>query len=342
MTPPVHVLVAGTERHGVTLLAGQVARAAGAATTTHLDLPAPGTPVHVHFTDRLYGGTPEAAAAALVRLAARHPTTVTLHDVPQPSDGEWFARRRDSYAAVLAAARGWVTSSETERATVAAHCAPRTVGGVVPLPIVPAPPAPVDGPRERSVAVFGWVYPGKGHVEALEAAALLGDTPEQRPAVRALGSVAAGHDDLLAELAARADGLGVRFSTTGWLDDVEAARRMLVAGVGLVAHANLSASGSLNSWVALGRRPLVRAGDYTREMARLRPGTLDLYDADDGVASLAARVAARLDGPPDVLGPPPRPHLDDTAAAYRAWWEAQTGQDDRDDRDDRPAPGSAP
>ena len=51
----------------------------------------------------------------------------------------------------------------------------------------------------------------------------------------------------------------------------DATDRLRRVGVGLVAHANLSASGSLNSWLAAGRRPLVRTSDYAHEMAALRP-----------------------------------------------------------------------
>lgn len=44
--------------------------------------------VHVHVTDRLFGRSAPEAADRLEPLLRAHPTTVTLHDVPQPSDGE--------------------------------------------------------------------------------------------------------------------------------------------------------------------------------------------------------------------------------------------------------------
>jgi glycosyltransferase involved in cell wall biosynthesis len=281
-------------------------------------------PVHLHFTDRLLGATPAEAVTVVRALAAGRRTTLTLHDVPQPTDGRSFAARRDCYAGALAVADGWVTSSAAERATVERHCAPAVPGAVVPLPVVPVAAGEDEAEREPAIGVFGWVYPGKGHHEALHAAALLGETPDERPCVVALGAVAAGHGDLLRELHATADELGVRLRCTGWLDDAESVRRLRATAVPLVAHGNVSASGSLNSWLAAGRRPLVRSSAYAREMAALRPGTLELYAADATPADLAALVSARLADPDPgagrVRGADLRPLLADTARAYRAWW----------------------
>ncbi|WP_299055937.1 hypothetical protein [uncultured Nocardioides sp.] len=328
---PAHLLVAGTERHGVTILAAQLAERTGARTVhDHLDLPA-GTPLHVHFTDRLLGADPVTAAGTVVAMAARHRLTLTLHDVPQPTDGDAFAERRTAYRRVLQAAAGWVACSETERATVLRHCSPPGSGRggtVIPLPVVDAEPVPARHghgsvpPGEASVAVFGWVYPGKGHREAIQAAALLGDTPEDRPQVVALGALSAGHEDLGTELAALARRLGVRLTITGWLTDAQAAAGLAEATVGLVAHGNVSASGSLHSWLAAGRRPLVRDSPYAREVLALRPDTLELLDTDAGADGLAERLRARLAdrASGDLDGPAPGPRLPEVAQAYERWW----------------------
>lgn len=331
---PAHLLVAGTERHGVTILAAQLAEQTGAQTVhDHLALPA-GTPLHVHFTDRLLGADAVTAAGTVVAMADRHRLTLTLHDVPQPTDGDSFAERRTAYRRVLQAAAGWVACSETERTTVVRHCSPPDAGRggtVIPLPVVDAPPAasrslrhagaPVP-PGEASVAVFGWVYPGKGHREALEAAALLGDTPRDRPQVVALGALSAGHEDLGDELTALARRLGVRLTITGWLSDAQVATGLAEATVGLVAHGNVSASGSLHSWLAAGRRPLVRDSAYAREVLDLRPGTLELLDAHAGPDELAERLRARLAHPAlgDLDEAAPGPRLPEVARAYEEWW----------------------
>lgn len=325
---PAHLLVPGTERHGVTILARQVAERTGAPTVhDHLELP-PGTPLHVHFTDRLFGADAVTAAGAVVAMADRHRLTLTLHDVPQPTDGDSFADRRTAYRRVLQAAAGWVACSETERATVVRHCSPPRDGFVVPLPVVAAPHAARDlvagpvAPGDASVAVFGWVYPGKGHHEALEAAALLGDDPGDRPRVVALGAVSAGHEDLRDELTATAQRLGVRLTITGWLTDAQVTEGLAGATVGLVAHGNVSASGSLHSWMAVGRRPLVADSPYAREVLALRPGSLELLPPRAGPAQVAERIRARLADPAlgELVGPVPGPHLPEVARAYETWW----------------------
>ncbi len=161
--------------------------------------------------------------------------------------------------------------------------------------------------------MLGWVYPGKGHAEVVRACAGLPVT------VRALGEVSGGHDDLVPELAELAAGLGVGFEVTGWLDDDELAAHLDAVAVPVAAHRHVSASGSMNSWIAARRRPLVMAGTYAHEMAQLRPGTLTpVADGD-----LARAVAAALADPGSTrLGPSvdTAPHLDDCAAAYLDFW----------------------
>lgn len=329
--PPVH-LVPGLPGHGVTLHATQVAAAVGART---LELAAllvlPPQPVHVHVTDRLLGSTGEETSALLVDLGRRQPMTITLHDVPQPGDGPVFARRAAGYAAVVDAARGWVVSSEHERALVHRHLDPREDGLVVPLPVMPLPLPDGAGPCERDagdplvVGVLGWVYPGKGHEEALRACAAARLGLPGPVVLRALGRVAAGHDHLLDDLGALAAGLGVRLEVSGWVDDADLPGALAAVDVPVAAHHHVSASGSVNSWVAARRRPLVTDGTYAREMAALRPGTLTLVGpgGDPGGGGLARAVARAGADPastwlaPDVaVGP----GLAEAAAAYLAWW----------------------
>ena len=77
--------------------------------------------LHLHFSDRLWASDPAAAARRVEALARRHPLTVTLHDLPQPSDGDDSHRRRaDCYRHVIAAARGVVCNSHWEAGLVAA------------------------------------------------------------------------------------------------------------------------------------------------------------------------------------------------------------------------------
>jgi hypothetical protein len=315
---PLHV-VPDSPGHGVIRIAHQLADAVGASVVDPVAAMAlPRTPVHVHVTDRLFGATAEDATRALVALARRHPTTVTLHDVPQAGDGAVFARRARTYAALLQAVDGWVVSSHHEARLVAEHLGLGVGGTVVPLPVLPlarsaAAPAPTVDRRTPTVGVLGWVYPGKGHVEVLRACAGLDVV------VRALGRPAAGHDDLVVELGEVAADLGVGWETSGWIADGDLGHALGAVDVPVAAHRHVSASGSVNSWIAAGRRPLVADGAYAAEMAALRPGTLTPvadHDLPRAIrAALADPASTRLDPSVDTA-----PHLADCAAAYLAFW----------------------
>ena len=323
-------------RHGVSVLARQLAGATGARTlgTGDVGREGPDRPAHLHFCDRLLGPSPADAAAEVERLARLVPLTVTLHDVPAATDGPGFAARADAYARVLDAAAGWVACSRTEREQVGRVVGPSRDGAVVPLPLVEPgrrpPPDPVE-PGRATVGVLGFIYPGKGHVETLHAVAGLGRRRDERPAVVALGSPAPGHDAVVEELHALAARLDVDLEVTGWLADDDLAARAAACDVGVAGHRNLSASGSVNSWIAAGHVPLVRDSPYAREMAALRPGTLGLYarrrrrrrrvgGTADATPGLTEALAERLRQPLALPSAPLPWTLDDVARAYERWW----------------------
>ncbi|MFW6773816.1 hypothetical protein ACOACO_06000 [Nocardioides sp. CPCC 205120] len=322
---PVH-LVLGDPGHGVVRCARDVAHWVGAPVVTDAAELPPGARVHLHLTDRVVAPDPESAAREVEALAARVRLTVTLHDVPQPTDGRAFERRVDCYRRVVAAVAGWATNSEHERAGVEQRCAPPTDGVVVPLPVAPlvdasGPPTAADVARAAEggeVGVFGFVYPGKGHAEVLEAvAALRRGGRDVRAAF--LGAPAPRHQDDLDALVRRAADLDVPLRVTGSVPDTGLAAALRGVAVAVVGHRNVSASASLSSWLAAGRRPLVRDGAYAREMADLRRGTVVTY-TDSG---LVVALGAALDDPGSTWlapGTDLRPGPDDVAAAYRAWW----------------------
>ncbi|MCO8271628.1 hypothetical protein M1L60_13610 [Actinoplanes sp. TRM 88003] len=312
--------VTADERHGVTIAARDLATAVEAATGVRLEEDAaallgdhPPERAHLHFTDRLWAGSPEEAAAVVERIAARTALTVTFHDVPQASDGPRNRpRRTDCYARVAAAARGVVVNSRHEAAHLAeAGIVPRALG-VVPLPVTPAPPAPRPQKRHPDVAVLGFFYPGKGHAEVADALAA-------GTRLTVLGGPSAGHEDDLRAFTAQAAARGVTVEVTGFVPAEDLIARCRAVTVPVVAHRHFSASGSLATWIAAGRRPLVIDGRYTREMAELRPGTVHLVPAD----GLAEALAGALADPGSTwlaADAVTRPHLDDTAEAYLRWW----------------------
>jgi glycosyltransferase involved in cell wall biosynthesis len=316
-----HHLVLGPATHGVTRYAGDVAHAARARVVRDVGEVEPGSSVHVHLTDRLFGRVPADAATAVEELARRVRLTVTLHDVPQPTDGPVFAARAAAYGRIVRAARAWATNSWHEHALVDRWSAAGARGTVIPLPMPSLAGRAVSEAlpvTEPVVGVFGFVYPGKGHRQVVRAVAALrrAGTPAS---VRVLGDAAPGHADELESLVRTSHARGVPVEVTGRVPERDLVRALRGVAVGVTAHRNVSASASLNSWIAAGRRPLVRDGAYSREMAALRPGTITLFDD----ASLVPRLDAALRHPASTwtaVGAELGPRMADTVAAYRAWW----------------------
>ena len=305
----------GSPRHGVAIYAQRVA---GLLRPLRDDLRISGFdrlddgPAHVQFTDRLWGSTPEEAAERFRRFASGRVTTVTLHDVPQPSDGpEGFGRRTACYAAVVAAAAGIVCSSDHEARLLREHVDPAARAAVIPLPLAPSPEALRPAPR-ASVGLLGYFYPGKGHAEVLAAmgsAGLAGSV-----AIEVLGGASPGHEPELQRFADDARDQGFEIEVCGYLADAELLARSRAVGVPVIAHQHISASGSLNSWLEAGRRPVALRSRYTEEMERRRPGTLALTTPDRLGAAIAGADPASTWQAAAV-----RP--EETARAYLDWWK---------------------
>lgn len=321
------LLLVHSGEHGVAMYARDMAAAVRAVRpsievvdaadldATDLDAAADdGSALHVHFTDRLWGDSPEKAAQAFGLIAARRPVSVTLHDVPQASDGERnLPRRRAAYAAVAAAARGVVVNSEHEHSLLREEDVWSGPITSIPLPVALQAEVPRVTP-DASVGVLGYFYPGKGHDEAAAAAAAAGIAK-----LTVLGRASDGHAADLEEFVRRAGALGVAVEVTGWLDDDEIARRGRAVSVPVIAHRHVSASGSLASWIGWGRRPVAVRNRYIDEMAALRPGTLQTVDESDlarAVRDAAMRPAATWHGMTQL----PQSWTE-VAEAYLRWWD---------------------
>lgn len=318
-TPPVLLVHPGP--HGVAAYARQIAaEVLEQRPSTRLStlealaaLPA-GTPVHAHVTDRLWGSSPEEATRAVVALARRHPLTVTLHDVPQESDGERNRpRRRAFYRAVVESVAAVAVNSAHERDLLREEGVWDGSVAVVPLPVETVT-APASVPHDDTVGVLGYFYPGKGHDEALAATAAAGMTK-----LAVLGRASDGHAADLEAFVRRADDAGVAVEVTGWLDDADMVVRARRVAVPVIAHRHVSASGSLASWIGWGRRPLAVRNRYVDEMALLRPGSLRVVAPEDLPAEVAT---ARAEAQRTWHGLDPVPFgRADAARAYLQWWE---------------------
>lgn len=347
-TPPL-CLVWGPVGHGVTDYGSDVAAAAHrldpavrAAAVTDLSAAlravAPGEPVHLHATDRLLGASLEEAADAVETLSRACRLTLTLHDLPQPSDGTKYDRRVAAYRRFFTAADAVAVNSEHERLLVSEHLGDDLRPEVIPLGtrLARAPePGLADAPdrpgasADLIVLIAGFVYPGKGHEPALRAATAAVNAlrasgrPVGEAVVRALGAASPGHEGDVATLQRLAADLGGRFEITGFLDDAEFARRLREPGIPVAAHEHVSASRSMLDWIEAGRRPLVVRSRYSDEMDGLRPGTTVLFDP----AELTDRLAEAWEDPASTRlapGHPLRPDLADVAGSYLNWWRGMS------------------
>ena len=266
-------LVVGPSRHGVVSFAMNLAEALQSrdrpiavvrvADSANLDDAIArvewGQGVHLNFTDRLFGTSPSAAARRVLALvehfeAKGAKVSATLHDVPQLVDGGNYVQRVSAYRIVCAALHGRATNSDHERSLLseAGIAAPADVV-VVPLPLdlYHAPPRRPNsgGP---SVAVLGFIYPGKGHAEVLAAMAGLQSTVE----FLAIGECSAGHDDLERRLVESARHAGRKFAVTGYVPFTKLTEMLHQVTVPVANHRHVSASGSINSWITAHRRPI--------------------------------------------------------------------------------------
>ncbi|WP_285619465.1 hypothetical protein [Kineosporia sp. NBRC 101677] len=327
MTKPAVHLVVGPPDHGVVIFADWLARQTGGH---RIHLPGPDAldasvlarireveaPVHLQYTEALFGPHTTTAAAAFVRLrsALPGPVGVTLHDLPDPADEPGRYQRRSAGYREVARAADVVCVSSRHELRLLNQLAPEvTSAQVIPLPMAADPVVePADRPRPRpEVAVFGFIYPGKGH------AAVLGemrDLPEGI-ALTAIGRLADNHADLGSELTDAAARSGRSFAVTGFLPEAELQTRLRLSAVPVVPATNISASGSLNTWIAAGRRPLVAEGPYTRELAEECPGLLTLYRPGE-FAEAAREVLADASKSWLLQPPPPERHESAVAEAY--------------------------
>jgi GT2 family glycosyltransferase len=281
--------------------------------------------LHVPFTERLFGPTLAAADAAfgLVRervADARAGLSITVHDVPY-DDSPFQLRRRELYRRVMAGARGVVVNSALELSLVQDMARDVHSLRLARLPIEDLAPEVSAAVRQASAAarpatgapgvtVLGFVYPDRGYEDVIAAL-------PRGCSLRAVGRAAAGHEDLPGRYAAAA---GDQWSMTGYVSEEMLSAYVLAAGVPIAPNRRVTASASINTWLAHGRRPLVPDGPYARELAAGRPGCISVYDpADPG--ALRQAISAALDDPRRTWlgnGTVPGPRVPEVAEIYRA------------------------
>ncbi len=323
--PIVH-LVVGPDQHGVVRHACQIAEA-GADPIIRAETPAlvpadwwsGATIVHLPYTDRLFADRCEDSAAEFATLtapplAAGVALSITLHDLPA-GDSDLERRRRAAYQRVVRDARGIVVNSNRELELIDSITHRARSLRMIPLPVLAQPPAtqpPLTSAADPDVVVLGFVFPDRGYEQVIS------ELPPGMDLV-ALGRPAAGHEELPAELARRAEAAGHRLRVTGFVPDAELAAALHSADIPVAPNRRVAGSGSIATWIGHGRRPLVPDSAYTRELEARAPGTVTRYAADTPGALRAAIEQARDDPGSTWLpaGTLLGPDLAETAASYR-------------------------
>jgi glycosyltransferase involved in cell wall biosynthesis len=237
------------------------------------------------------------------RRAYRGALVVTLHDI---FDREGI---RERYLALDTWSLRWLGRA-AERIVVHSEIEVDRLRGIIPgerlrviphfverreLPLSPAEARIRLGLADRRiVTLLGFVYGRKGHRYAVEA---VPDLPADVLMVYAGGPVAGRsyvHD--LAVAKAEELSLGERFRITGYLSDEELETWIAATHLAILPFTDLSASGSLSSWIAAGKPMLVTDLPGFREYEARAPGAMRFFGPSEP-GPLAAGIRTALDGP---------------------------------------------
>lgn len=257
-----------------------------------------------------WGGGWRAAARLVTFLAAtRKPVVATLHDVYEGR------RRRDRWARpqpwalrlLGRRAAGIVVHADEER---------RRLAGMVPgnrITVIPhfveqrGPlPDPVAAKRElgvegrRIVTLLGFITERKGHRLLLEALPLLPDDVS----VLIAGAPIPGREHRRRELDELANALNVeeRVVFTGYVGDEMLDRVLAATDVAACPFRDVSASGSLSTWISAGTRVVASDLPAIVEYDGIVPGAIHRFTPRTREA-LAIAISAALDDAAAKPGP---------------------------------------
>lgn len=303
--PVVHTIVSGDATDGIRVYAIALAEARRAQSrpTGWFELSdmrwrrEPCDIVHVHLADRMLENDRQRWNNLFRYVRSQGlPLVLTLHDVPQLEEGaERFNRRRMVTRTLAAAAVLVVVSSESEQQ----RCARMGIAtSLVPHPLFPVPvgPAPTDAASQvsaRTLVVAGFVHPGKGISEFLDRLGDVRGTALDGWQLRLVGDAAFRHRAYVRHVERSARSVGLDFHHTGPVTTGRWRKEMLDASIPIAPHLHCSASGSILSWSAHGRRPVVSGHPFTRELVAQRPDSMTVVgDHDSWVQVLTDSVLA--------------------------------------------------
>jgi glycosyltransferase involved in cell wall biosynthesis len=257
--------------------------------------------VHMQWNRRGWGKGPRSTQRFIdFRRKSRRPLVVTLHDV-FPREGlreRWLAAEVIALRVVSRSASRIVVHSEEEIGRLE---------GIVPTSRVRVVPHFVEERRlelgyaaareklgvegRRVVTLLGFIYGRKGHKILVEA------IPELAPDVQVVyagGPVA--HKVKILESVERRKlelGLGDRLTITGYLSEEDLETWIAATDLAVLPFRDLSASGSLSTWIAAGKPILASDLPGFREYDARVPGALHLFSPIE-TGPLAQAISERL------------------------------------------------
>ena len=127
----------------------------------------------------------------------------------------------------------------------------------------------------KVLTVLGWIHSGKGHRLIVEA---LPELPSDVKLIFA-GRPSLGCEGFAQELLdlAAARGVSDRLQITGYLSDEEQARYLVATDLAVCPFREISASGSLSTWISVARPILASDLPQMHEYNQLEPGAIQIF-----------------------------------------------------------------
>lgn len=237
-----------------------------------------------------------------VLLWARRPVVATLHDVYSPKRRRDRWLRPDAWAlrVLRMRARRLVVHAEEERRRLSGMV-PAAKVAVVPHFVEQRPPLPEPAAARRElgledrrvVTLLGFITERKGHRMLLEALPLLAADVS----VVIAGAPITGRNFRRKELVTLAAELGVtdRVVFTGFVGDEMLTRVLAATDVAACPFKDVSASGSLSTWISAGTRIVASDLPAIREYDALSRGAIRRFLPRTPKALAAALTAALAD-----------------------------------------------
>ncbi|ASC72055.1 Glycosyltransferase Type 1 [Halomicronema hongdechloris C2206] len=248
---------------------------------------------------RSYAKSPSLALRSTLRQLwqQRLPDSITLLHLVQQSDRVLVCTQEEAQHLQYICGRNWHNSADIVYSSSRAH-------GISKLQVIPhfveepvlrlSPQAAKDqlGLNHRQIVTLqGFISRGKGHRLAIEALAQLPDTVMLIFA----GMATSENQAFLQELRQLAADLGVtsQLLITGYLDDETLARYLWASDLALCPFSKMAASGSLSTWIALGRPILASQWPQIEAYNQLEPGAIRVFTPYTATA-LAKAINAQL------------------------------------------------